>query len=235
MSLQFACPSCGKKLQADDSHAGSESQCPKCQALFTIPAPPQREQGPSPSSAGLEYAAESGNPYQSPGRDDGMTPLDEAPPLASLEQRLLAAVLDNTIVPVFVVSSFIITVFVIFPKQIEEQPLAALLVGFLLVLALQSILLAWRGQTIGKMVFKSKIVGLDSNQHAGFIRTVLLRYVLRFIVFGIPFVGALFMIADPLTIIRADRRCLHDFMAGTKVIRVGKYNDVLKLRRDRTG
>jgi hypothetical protein len=35
----------------------------------------------------------------------------------------------------------------------------------------------------------------------------------------VPILGAIFWITDSLFIFRADRRCLHDLMAGTKVVR----------------
>jgi uncharacterized RDD family membrane protein YckC len=36
----------------------------------------------------------------------------------------------------------------------------------------------------------------------------------------IPIFGLFFVLADTLMIFRADRRCLHDLMAGTRVVKV---------------
>jgi hypothetical protein len=40
MDVTFSCPSCKQELEADDSWAGKEIQCPSCGATFTIPSEP---------------------------------------------------------------------------------------------------------------------------------------------------------------------------------------------------
>jgi hypothetical protein len=35
----------------------------------------------------------------------------------------------------------------------------------------------------------------------------------------VPYLGAIFHMVDCLTIFREDRRCLHDHIAGTRVVR----------------
>lgn len=39
MAFQFQCPQCANVLQAEESQAGAQSQCPYCQTMFIIPAP----------------------------------------------------------------------------------------------------------------------------------------------------------------------------------------------------
>lgn len=39
MAFQFQCPQCANVLQAEESQAGGQSQCPFCQTMFIIPTP----------------------------------------------------------------------------------------------------------------------------------------------------------------------------------------------------
>jgi uncharacterized RDD family membrane protein YckC len=51
------------------------------------------------------------------------------------------------------------------------------------------------------------------------VRAFLLRGTLPFMVEQIPLVGLLFWLVDSCFIFREDQRCLHDLVAGTRVIR----------------
>lgn len=83
----------------------------------------------------------------------------------------------------------------------------------------QCILLATRGQTLGKIAFSIRIVRVDgSPATAG--RTVGLRFLLPMAIGLIPVAGPLFRLVDALCIFRASRRCLHDEIAGTIVVQV---------------
>ena len=82
-------------------------------------------------------------------------------------------------------------------------------------LALQALLLASRGQTLGKWLFGIKIVKADDGTQAGFVRTVLLREALgRVLLSNIP----LYYLVDGCFLFRKDSRCLHDFIGGTRVV-----------------
>jgi uncharacterized RDD family membrane protein YckC len=62
-----------------------------------------------------------------------------------------------------------------------------------------------------------RVVRLDGTP-VDFVSGVVLR---EWVVFGIgsvPFIGMLFRLADSVMIFGEDRRCLHDQIAGTKVI-----------------
>ncbi len=39
MDIYFACPSCHKRLMAEESMAGSQAECPQCHASVPIPIP----------------------------------------------------------------------------------------------------------------------------------------------------------------------------------------------------
>jgi uncharacterized RDD family membrane protein YckC len=82
----------------------------------------------------------------------------------------------------------------------------------------QMIRLVRTGQTLGKMWMGIKIVKLDDGP-VTFGSAVLLRGVVGQGLLGIiPFYGLL----DALFIFRGDRRCLHDLVAGTKVVQVDR-------------
>ncbi|MEA2700447.1 MAG: hypothetical protein QOI66_4718, partial [Myxococcales bacterium] len=48
----------------------------------------------------------------------------------------------------------------------------------------------------------------------------LLRGVVNGIISAIPYLGGLYALVDALFIFRDDRRCIHDLIAGTRVIAV---------------
>jgi uncharacterized RDD family membrane protein YckC len=81
------------------------------------------------------------------------------------------------------------------------------------------ILLTMRGQTLGKLLLGIQVVRSTTDARAGFLRAVLLRSLLPIFVLFLPHVGPFLLIADVLLIFRSDRRCLHDFIADTRVVR----------------
>jgi uncharacterized RDD family membrane protein YckC len=84
-------------------------------------------------------------------------------------------------------------------------------------------LVAANGQSIGKRLVGIKVVRTDGSR-ASFARIFLLRNVvnglpasLSFI--GLPYVGWLYQLVDPLLIYQQSRQCLHDRIADTVVVR----------------
>lgn len=94
--------------------------------------------------------------------------------------------------------------------------LAALLLGFF---AYQVWLLSTQGQTLGKKVMGLRIVKTADMSNGGFVTNVLLRAVVGGVISVVPVAGMIYAGADPLFIFRDDRRCLHDHIAGTCVIK----------------
>jgi uncharacterized RDD family membrane protein YckC len=93
-----------------------------------------------------------------------------------------------------------------------------LLVGIVVFLVVQCYFLATRGQTIGKMILKIKIVRNDDGTNPGFWRAVGLRWFVNGLVPIVPLLGSIYAIVDPLFIFGQQRLCLHDYLAGTKVV-----------------
>jgi uncharacterized RDD family membrane protein YckC len=101
---------------------------------------------------------------------------------------------------------------------------ALILAGLAAALTLQCALLAWRSQNLGKLVTGLRVVRAESGAPAGFMRGVLLRFLIPVgLIFGLNALlfplGFLFLLVDFCFMFRQDRRCLHDLMAGTQVVR----------------
>lgn len=90
--------------------------------------------------------------------------------------------------------------------------------AILLITVIQGILLGIRGQDLGKMALGIRVVRVDGTP-AGFVRAAVLRLFVPGLISMIPLIGSLFSIVDVCFIFREDRRCLHDLIAGTKVVK----------------
>lgn len=102
--------------------------------------------------------------------------------------------------------------------HMKSWGLKVALIGFLMSLALtviQIFMIAMRGQSIGKWAMGIQIVALD-NHPAGWYRGVLLRGGVA----GALSITGVFPIIDAVWIFGEERRCLHDLIAGTKVVSV---------------
>lgn len=78
-------------------------------------------------------------------------------------------------------------------------------------------LLSVSGQTIGKRTIGIKIVTLTGNL-PGVKEHLLKRYGVYFLLGQVPIVGGFLSIANTLFIFGKQKRCGHDFVAGTKVV-----------------
>jgi uncharacterized RDD family membrane protein YckC len=95
--------------------------------------------------------------------------------------------------------------------------------GYISILLVQGYLLYRYGQTIGKRITGMRIENLDGSK-AGFVKIIFVRVLLisGFLSF-LPFVGAplalvsLIMVFGILLIFGKEQRCLHDYIARTKV------------------
>ncbi|MDG2220403.1 MAG: RDD family protein [Rubripirellula sp.] len=160
------------------------------------------------------------NPYQVPTTQShqGM-PVD--PRLASRLTRLGAVVVDGIISSLITFPMLYFTGFFNRALRAELTAMETTLMtlsGFAIFLALQGYLLATRGQTIGKMLVGIRIVDYTSGETVPFAKLIGLRYLPLWIVTIIPFLGNFIVLIDTLAIFTSERRCLHDLIAGTKVV-----------------
>ena len=96
--------------------------------------------------------------------------------------------------------------------------------GTFSLLLVQIIMVSMRGQTIGKRLLGIRIVRFGDGSNPGFVRAWLLRslgvgLIGTLAALILPMLGNVFSIVNYAFIFRADRRCLHDFIADTKVVK----------------
>jgi uncharacterized RDD family membrane protein YckC len=91
------------------------------------------------------------------------------------------------------------------------------LIGFAVFVAVQGYPLAQSGQTWGKKLLKLRIVDL-AGRKPDFVRLLLLRYLVPRLIGQVPVLKYFYGLGDSLFIFREDRRCLHDHIAGTRVV-----------------
>ena len=97
----------------------------------------------------------------------------------------------------------------------------ALVYGLFMTLILQGYLLFNYGQTIGKHVIGTRIENLDGTK-ADLKKILLLRILPMSLCTVIPIVGQFITgFINPIFIFGKERRCLHDYIAKTKVSYVG--------------
>ena len=159
------------------------------------------------------------------------TPSEEAgtpsgPELAGRGRRLGAYIIDTIIAGIVLVAVAYfnpgplgITMLDIMRDPMTQQMSTAGSIAFVIIfMAINSYLLVTKGQTLGKMALGIRIVDAASNGAATAVKLLGLRYVLVMLVAVIPFIGGLLGLIDFLFIFREDRRCVHDLIAGTKVV-----------------
>jgi TNF receptor-associated protein 1 len=89
--------------------------------------------------------------------------------------------------------------------------------SFIVFIIMQGYLLSKYGQTIGKKLLNIKIVSLKAD-NLNITPLIVKRYLPIWFLTQIPIFGQVILILDVLFIFRNDKRCLHDFIAATKVI-----------------
>jgi uncharacterized RDD family membrane protein YckC len=92
--------------------------------------------------------------------------------------------------------------------------------GWLAQFGVQLWMLTTRGQSIGKRLLNIRIVLFQDNGAPGFLHAWLLRNFVPGIISLVPYLGFVFVLVDALFIFSEQRRCIHDHIAGTKVVKV---------------
>jgi uncharacterized RDD family membrane protein YckC len=146
--------------------------------------------------------------------------------LASRWLRLGAAVLDSIIGGFFCAPGFVMLMMAgIFSTPDSPNPAlllaggVTLCLGLVLLLGIQIYLLVTRGQTMGKKLLGIRIVSFEDESNPGFVKVFLLRMLVNGVIGAVPFIGVAYSLIDILFIFRDDRRCIHDLIAGTKVVK----------------
>jgi uncharacterized RDD family membrane protein YckC len=143
--------------------------------------------------------------------------------LASLGARFAGAFIDGVLVAILV-WPYLLTTEYWTRASVGNVGISDLLglalVSMILFLVLHGYLLHKYGQTIGKRLVGTRIVSVVDNQVVPLGKVFGLRYVPIQLASVIPGLGSFLPLIDVLFIFREDRRCLHDLICGTKVIKV---------------
>lgn len=169
------------------------------------------------------------NPYATPTIDPTLVTVpDTGAPLvlATLGERFAGALIDGLIgfvlaIPIWGVLFALGTI-----ASVEEMgnvgPVISIgigLAGFVLTMAVQYVPLKQSGQTWGKRVMKTRIATMKGEQPT-ITDLVFKRYAFFQLIALIPIAGGFASLVNILMIFKKDRRCLHDLVAGTQVVKV---------------
>jgi uncharacterized RDD family membrane protein YckC len=169
---------------------------------------------------------EAASPYSPPKANlEGGVALPGDLAAASSGSRLAAVFIDGLLfLPAAILGGIISFMLRATPGEPPPSPGVGAIVGgvlagaYVLALAIaQIVFLSTRGQTIGKRTMKIRIIRLDGSA-PGFVHAVLLRVIVNALPSAIPIVGSLYGLIDILFIFRRDQRCIHDHIAGTRVV-----------------
>jgi uncharacterized RDD family membrane protein YckC len=147
---------------------------------------------------------------------------DSEKPLASRWARLGASLIDSIIIMVILLPVMYLTGG--FDGIMEgRQPEFIYSLGMGVLGAVVFFVINYRslianGQTIGKKVLEIKIVDLSGNVPV-FQPHLLIRYAVYFLPGQVPVVGQIFNLINILFIFTKEKRCIHDLVAKTKVVK----------------
>lgn len=164
------------------------------------------------------------NPY-APSSTTAPMNYDERSELADRSTRFVGSLIDGLIMlPIVMPIAFGVGAIIgtVMGEGAATSIIANLVgggIGIGVFVAIHGYLLATRGQTIGKVVMKTKIV-TEAGEQLPFAELYLKRYLILQAVSLIPLIGLFVGIIDAIFIFRSNRKCLHDDIAGTKVIKI---------------
>jgi uncharacterized RDD family membrane protein YckC len=102
--------------------------------------------------------------------------------------------------------------------SVQEQILSVMF-GFAVYLLFNGYFLHKRGQTIGKWTLGIKIVAVENNKILPLWKVFFVRYVPQIFVALIPIGGLFLILVNDSFIFRKDKRCVHDHISGSKVVK----------------
>lgn len=143
-------------------------------------------------------------------------------PLAGRGARLGAAILDGILMSVMVVP--VLFFFGVYDAAFNGQApswtlnLIGLPVGFIAWMLVNGYFLHQSGQTLGKKALGIRMVDL-AGEKPGLARLAGLRFLLMQVFYSVPVAGGLVALLDCLMIFGKEKRCLHDRIAGTRVVK----------------
>ncbi len=171
------------------------------------------------------FANDPFNPYAAP--DTAGFAIDNAggPALATRGQRFAGAFIDGLLMLPLIGVVLWLTATSTVAAPGGAPPEVPFLMTLMIVpisiawfLILHGYLLATKGQTIGKMAMGTQIVDAQTGALVPLVPLFFKRNISIQLLTLIPLVGNFIALIDALMIFRGSRKCLHDDIAGTKVI-----------------
>ena len=208
----FKCRNCGAELmrgryRSDESKGqGTAGPRPALRAQAAV--------------AGGGGAVAMENPYATPRQPVVRAEYPEASGsdvLASRGSRLAASLIDGLAAVVILLPALAAIFFVGEDSSMSTMGVAfAALSGiaFLGFAVYQISMLVREGQTLGKRAMNIRIVNYSDGLVPPGGRLLLMRYIVNSLLGNIPF----YTLLDVLFIFGGERRCIHDYLAGTKVV-----------------
>ena len=209
MSLSFACPHCGAAITVTYLHVGDPFLCRSCQFRGTVPADAVAS---GETSTLLQHAPSlqhlSPDPQPTPMYYHGYA-------LAGRGQRLLARIAENVIFAVGYLLTFVIGARFLDQERFVIYWFVMIGIGLAVTLVVQAYLLGTRSQSLGKLIVGIKIIRFGTGRDAGLTYGFFVREFLNRFLTLIPFYGLI----DVLFIFTDEKRCVHDHLAGTIVVK----------------
>lgn len=245
MPITIRCPHCGEIRFLADDYAEWSTKCTGCNSTLHVPR--QDESDPLPAltaqaesahvnlhsqnpfadtSVATTRTTETENPYQAstlpaatkrtlPGRRKFLGP---DPRLASRWKRLAGGIIDTLVL--FTIPIILGRLLAVGIRgeagRIHTDPFCVGAVS--LMLLIHTILVSVRGQSIGKLLLGMQIRRTDDDTLPGFLHGIVLRAFLPSVAIWLPCFGLIFILANPFFIFGEYKQCLHDWIAGTKVL-----------------
>ena len=168
------------------------------------------------------------DPYRSPEADLAVAPPGVGGEWADRASRLAAVLIDGVIsMAAMLPLMYAGGVFDAAVEASRTSPFGAMplgttvvwaLIGLAVFVLIQGYPLHANAQTWGKKALSIKVVDLQGGKPS--LATLLFkRYLPTGVIANIPCLGAIYVHVDALMIFRQDQRCLHDLMAGTRVVK----------------
>ena len=163
------------------------------------------------------------SPYAAPESDVEVSMEADGIELASRWARLGGAIIDGLLVTIPLLIYFFMSGY--WDRSIAGEVTAGESYGVglawvVMFLGIQGYLLATSGQTVGKRLLSMRIVSVQDNQILPIGKVVGLRYLPFWVIGYIPLIGNILSLINVLAIFGAEKRCVHDYLAGTRVIKV---------------
>jgi uncharacterized RDD family membrane protein YckC len=221
MAETASCPKCGFE------RLPGAVECPACGIIYARYDPERAAHRRLAAAGGFPDPARPAagfDPYRAPAAAVIDVPLGgQAAELARRLTRLAASILDSLIYMAGVFLAVVpLFVFIDTSGGASEDlfmlaflGLMAVTMGPLFILNLY--FLHRDGQTLGKKALKIRIVRTN-DERASLGRIFFLRMLVPGVFGAVPIVGMFFPIADVLFIFGEQRRCIHDYLADTKVV-----------------